>query len=512
MFALACVAASAAAGDAYVVTLDPAARDEPATGRIVLFFIIREGPGWDERSPLEAPFFRDPQPIASVAVKDLQPGGSVVIDERAVAFPASVDLLDGRVRVQAVLDVDQTERSMLHGPSNVYSDEVAAEVSLDRDDRVEIFLSNRVRERELPRAGENLKWVRFRSVLLSEFCGRDVYHRAGVALPRGYDDPARAGRDWPTVYIVPGFGGREESAANYAEMLRVVDPADVPQAVHVVLDPESPLGHHGFVNSPHNGPRRTALVEEFIPHLEREFRLASRAEGRLLYGHSSGGWSVLWLQLQHPEFFGGCWSSAPDPIDFRAFQYSNLYRDANLYRFAPDNETPSYRTVDFDGRDVVHMTVREEMMMEYAIDPHGRSGGQWDAWEAMYSPADPRTGAPRPLCHALSGEIDRAALQRWVQYDIYQIVRRDWERHRATLETKVRLLAGEHDNYYLERAVRNFREMIHLRAGDDWTGPGYVEIVEHGAHGNLVALTADRVHSEIIEHLMQHGLAGETPE
>ena len=103
------------------------------------------------------------------------------------------------------------------------------------------------------------------------------------------------------------------------------------KAIWIVLDPEDRLGHHGFVDSDNFGPRSTALVEEFIPWLERRFRLVSSPKARFLTGHSSGGWSSLWLQLNHPEFFGGCFSSAPDPVDVTAFETVDLTSDQTLF-------------------------------------------------------------------------------------------------------------------------------------------------------------------------------------
>ncbi|MFM8872344.1 MAG: alpha/beta hydrolase-fold protein, partial [Phycisphaerales bacterium] len=75
-----------------------------------------------------------------------------------------------------------------------------------------------------------------------------------------------------------------------------------------------------------NGPRARALVEEFIPALERQFRLVRRPEARIVTGHSSGGWSALWLQLTHPETFGACFPSTPDPVDFSRSPTSDLSR------------------------------------------------------------------------------------------------------------------------------------------------------------------------------------------
>ena len=70
----------------------------------------------------------------------------------------------------------------------------------------------------------------------------------------------------------------------------------------------------------------------------------------------------------------------------------------------------------------------------------------------------------------------------------------------------MRLFCGEFDNFYLNRAVENFRQFVELRSGGKHGGPGYVEIVRDGSHNNLVALTTVRIHKEMIAHFQQHEL------
>ena len=107
------------APDAYHVRLAPGARDTPASGRVILFFLTPSDRQWRHHQPVEGPFWEPAQPIASVAVERLAPGETVVIGADAVSFPAGLDDLHGPVRVQAVLDADETERSFLEGPGNV---------------------------------------------------------------------------------------------------------------------------------------------------------------------------------------------------------------------------------------------------------------------------------------------------------------------------------------------------------------------------------------------------------
>ncbi|MBT8485984.1 MAG: hypothetical protein HKO59_17395 [Phycisphaerales bacterium] len=498
------------AGDQYIITLDAETRSTPATGRVMLFFITERTGRWPWREPSEGPFWEPPQPIASVAVDNWQPGETITIDREAVSFPSSLDELRGPVRVQAVLDVDDTERSHRVGPGNLASAAVTADLDERRPDVVRLTLDRRVRPMRLPPETDHLKWIELRSPMLSAHYGRDVYHRAGVALPPEYVTDPSPERRWPTVYKIPGYGGRHDLAATYAQMLTTHGIEEIaPMAVYVVLDPEAPLGHHGFVDSACNGPRGTALVEELIPHLEERFRLVARTDGRMLMGHSSGGWTSLWLQLRWPEVFDGCWASAPDPVDFSAFQMSDLYADENLYTDERGVERPSYRRiVSLDGDTEPVMTVRQECRMEHAMDPRGGSGQQWDAWEAMFSPRDPVTGFPRPLFDATTGAIDRAVVERWRQYDMTRLVDEQWSRYAAIVTERIRLSCGELDSFYLQRAVARFKEVVerHAAASGGWLGPGYVNLVPDATHATLTTDIFQRVNREMRAALRERGL------
>lgn len=494
--------------DTYAVTLDPALQRAPASGRVILFFITKTGRQWDRQDPINGPFFEAPQPIASIDVGAFKPGDTITLDGSSLAFPESLDKLAGKVRVQAIFDCDQTERSHEDGPGNVFSDVTAVDLAADRADSVKLTLTHVVEARK-PRAdAANLKWVQARSAKLSEFYGRDVFQRAGVVLPRGYDDPKNAAKEWAAIYVIPGYGGREEEAQRIAAMLAGKD-ADktLPQAVWVVLDPESPLGHHGFVDSPSNGPRATALTEEFIPWLESQFRLAKKPEGRIVTGHSSGGWSSLWLQLQYPSVFGACWSRSPDPVDFQAFQMTNLYDEQSMYVMADGSDTPSYRAIaDDKGGTKTLMTVRQEKGMEHALDPTGRSGQQWDAWNAMFSPKNEATGLPAPMFDPLTGEIDHSVVRRWTKYDITRVIAHRWDFMGPTMMGRVRLVCGDLDSYYLNRAVANLKTRVEiLNSKTPLQGAGYIEIVKGADHGTIIMRTFQRFNQEMRAYLQEQG-------
>ena len=265
--------------------------------------------------------------------------------------------------------------------------------------------------------------------------------------------------------------------------------SSMPEAVFVVLDPEDPLGHHGFVDGDNVGPRSTALVREFIPWLEKRFRLVSDPDARFLLGHSSGAWSSIWLQLEHPDIFGGCFASAPDPVDFSAFGTVDLLADESLHVDDEGLERPSFRSPLSEDLDRIHMTVREETRMEHAIDPNGTSGEQWSAWNAMFSGIDRTTGRPRSAFDLESGCIDRqVVVQDWRRFDIVARLREDPEYVGGILNERVRIMCGDRDCFYLDEAVRRLRNELELaRRGLDLPdGPGSIEIVEGATHDSVV--------------------------
>ena len=483
-----------------------------ATGRMLLLLCADAQVGPNAR-PIDAPFFRAPQPMFSVAVERLVPGKPIELGPDALAFPVPVAELDGTWRVQAVFD-RSTDEPGPAAPGNLVS--LVQAVTFDRgaNDDLSLELTDVLEAEPLP-AAPNLRWFELRSELLSAALGRPVVMRAGVALPPGWEDPDHRRRMFPAVYVVPGFGGRHTGADTFARMLRAPGSAQVvAQAVWIVLDPEGPLGHHGFVDSAANGPRARALVEEFLPALERQFRLVRRPEARLVTGHSSGGWSALWLQLTHPETFGACFASAPDPVDFSRFQTSDLYRDASLFTAADGRERPSYREFIMDAAERTRMTVRQEASMERVLGPERTSGQQWDAWSAWWSAVDPATRRPRPMFDVVTGEIDRTVVEsQWSRHDIRRMVERDPDTFVPILRARVRLLCGARDGFFLERAVEGLRDavdaLVRARAASPRpfaAGPGYIEVVPGQTHDTMAAAALMRWHAEMRAHLSAHGL------
>jgi S-formylglutathione hydrolase FrmB len=227
--------------------------------------------------------------------------------------------------------------------------------------------------------------------------------------------------------------------------------------LHVMLDPSCPLGHHVFADSANNGPCGTALVEEFIPEFERTYRAVAEPSARFLTGHSSGGWSSLWLQVSHPDTFGGTWSTSPDPVDFRNFQQIDLYRSReNVYVDAKGEQRPLARM-----RGSVLLWYRGFDQMEQVLGP----GGQLHSFEAVFSPRG-SNGKPLAAWDRKTGAVDAAVARTWEKYDIRLIIERNWPTLGAKLAGKLHVYMGDADTFYLDGATRLLKESL-AKLGSD---------------------------------------------
>ncbi|MEY3021193.1 MAG: hypothetical protein RIS86_389 [Planctomycetota bacterium] len=507
-----------AAHDRYLVTLGAsevvdgsnAASSSFQSGRLILFLTPASAP-WDGIAPAEGPFLGRLQPVASIPLRGLAPGATVAFEATdGERFGPPLDELEGRWRVQAVVDIDFTERGHL-GPGNLVSEIV--ELDLDREvvDEIRLVAGTRL-EPTAPPEIEGVEWIERRSELLSRHFGREFRMRAGVVTPYGYDDLSFPRRFWPTIFVVGGFGANHLAAADLAGALRAREARGaVPQAVWVFLDADTPWGHSGFCDSETNGPVGTALVEEFIPFLEERFRLVAAPEARLVTGHSSGGWTALHLLTTYPETFGRAWASAPDPVDFTAFGRIDLTQASNLFRGIDGSPVPAARAPLGPDSDLATMLVEDEYASERAIDPDGRSGEQWSAWEAMWSPFDPARGGPRALCDPATGALDPRTVEAWSAHDLARRLEADPARLAPILARRARILCGTRDTYYLNEAVARLKARLEhalSRLPDaDAAEAASIELLAGLTHDSAYPVAQMRFHREMRDHLLAEGLA-----
>jgi len=446
----------------FELTYEEAVSEQPFTGDVFVM-LSQHSSG----APMAIPREFVPEPMFAQRVQNWRPGTPLELDPaKCRYYPVRMDELPaGTYRAQAVMVLNDWSHEVVLAPGNGYSDTESFEHDPGQPPTVRLKIESKL---PLPKLRERAdrKYVRVRSKLLSDFCGRDVYMQAAVKLPRAYliDET----RKFPTLYMIPGFGA---SLAQAMYLLRddrfEKAGADI---VLVYLDPDCPTGHHVFADSANNGPWGAALTTELIPQFERDFRLIPRAEARFVTGHSSGGWSSLWLQVTYPEVFGGVWSTSPDPVDFTAFQWIDVYDpEDNLFVDKEGHERVVGRGEPF-GR----LPIRRMMEVERTV---GR-GGQLYSFLAVFSPrgADGQPLSPWDLETGRRVHADVA--EAWRKYDIRQTIETNWETLGPKLAGKLHLFCGDQDTFFLERAFLRLRETLQ-RLGSD----AYIEVIPGANHG-----------------------------
>src|SRR3954447_15351823 len=372
-------------GSAFEVAYPSKVRKGPFSARIYVFL----GPDSSKVEPRFGPDWFRPRPFFARDVKDWKPGQAVRIDSSADGFPGPLDSLEaGDYAIQAVVRLNPDEPRIGSGEGNAYGPVVHARLESGKKTAIALEVDKLVPPQEF-RETDRIKLAELDSPLLSAFYHRPIKHRAAVILPT-----AKPGRKLPAVYIIPGFGGDHHMAAMMTSGPRMSFGKDL---VRVVLDPNCGTGHHVFADSATNGPRGKAFVEELIPYLEKTFPLVADPKARLLNGHSSGGWSSLWLQVTYPDVFGGTWSTSPDPVDFRDFQRIDIYaRGENMFRDRQGKDRPIARMGAVPAIYYDRFSKMEDVM---------GPGGQLGSFEAVFSPLDGE-GKPRKLWDRATGAID----------------------------------------------------------------------------------------------------------
>ncbi|MGE3182351.1 MAG: alpha/beta hydrolase-fold protein [Phycisphaerae bacterium] len=442
------------------IKLDSTAVSKPYTGRVWVILSQNE-----RREPRQTVSWMTKSPIYAMDVKDWKPGETLNFAASDIYGAQAKNLPEGMWNAQAVINLRQITHDVINAPGNAHSEVVSFHWPRESGSEPPLLvIDQKIPEWDL-KDSDDRKFVTLRSKLLSDFHGKDWDMRAAVMPPQDYD-PANKSKQYPTVYTVGGMG--TDIRARYWMSSRDMLAAHGMDAFVVFIDADCPTGHHVFADSANNGPVGTALVEEMIPHLEKTFNMIPQTAARYVTGHSSGGWSSLWLQITYPEVFGGCWSTSPDPVDFSAFQTVNIYEDgANMFVDREGKERPISRPM---GRG--QLMTRSFGELEEIL---GR-GGQLQSFEAVFSPRGD-DGQPQKLWDRKTGAIDSKVAEAWKKYDIHLLLKQNWSEREPALRGKLHLFCGDQDTFYLDGAFMKLAAFLREISSD-----AHVEVVAGAGH------------------------------
>ena len=534
----------------FLISLSDGITGKPVDGRLLL--MISSDDSAEPRFQIGDG--TDSQQIFGIDVGGMVPGRPVTIEGPVLGYPlrSLTEIPDGEYTVQALLHVYETfERSDGHtvklpmdrgegqrwniAPGNFYSS--PKRVQLGRNDQqTEIVLSEVIPPIPDPPDTRYIRHVKLQSELLSAFWGRPIYLGATVLLPEGFDEHPEA--RYPLVINHGHFSRtisdfREEPPdpnlkPEYSERFRldgynriVQEQAyaffrdwtgpDFPRVILIEIQHANPFYDDSYaVNSANLGPYGDAITHELIPFIEERFRGIGEGWARFLYGGSTGGWEALAAQVFYPDEYNGCWAACPDPIDFRAYTVVNIYEDSNAYYQAgPWKKVPRPGMRNYLGQ--IGSTLEQMNIRELVLGTRGRSGDQWDIWEAVYSPVD-KDGYPRRIWDKATGEIDHEVAAHWREnYDLRYIMERDWETLGPKLEGKIHIYCGDMDTYYLNNAVYLMEDFLKGTTSPYYGGEvDYGDRAEHcwnGDHTRPNAISRLRYHQMYIPRIAERILS-----
>ena len=467
----------------------------PLDGRLLL--MLSKDPAAEPRTQITESVLKSQQ-IFGIDVEGWKAGAPAAVEGDVLGFPAEslADVPPGTYQVQALLHRYETFRrgdghvvklpmdrgegqQWSKAPGNLYSTPKSITIEKDRPAAFAVELDQVIPPIPEPETTKYVKHERIRSERLSKFWGRDMYLGAHVLLPQGFDEHPNA--RYPLViyhgHFPATFDGWRETPPDpnlapkrsdrfgiddynrveqdYAyQLFKDWTAPNYPRYILIEIQHANPYYDDSYaVNSQNLGPYGDAITYELIPYIEKKYRAIGAGWARFLYGGSTGGWEALGVQVLYPDQYNGCWAACPDPIDFRQHTVVNIYEDENAYRWkGPWGEvaTPGHR--DYLGH--LTTTIEDSNRLELVLGTKSRSGGQWDIWEAVYSPVG-ADGYPQRIWDKRTGVIDRKVAAFWKEnYDLVDIMRRNWEKGLgAKLAGKIHIYVGEADNYYLNNAV-----------------------------------------------------------
>ena len=516
--------AGAATATVFSVSFPKSRSDKPLDGRILLILSTDAS----EEPRMQINDTPKTQIIFGIDVDGMLPGQTRIVDASAAGYPIKSlrDVPPGEYFVQAVLHRYETfHRSDGHtvklpmdrgegqhwniASGNLYSTPRKVTVSAISG-TIEVVLDQEIPPISPPQDTKYIRHLKIQSELLTRFWGRPMYLSANVLVPEGFDTHPEV--HYPVIISEDHFNGdfagfRTEPPdpnlkPDYSERFHISGYNRIqqqeaykfyqqwsgpgfPRVLIAEINHANPYYDDSYaVNSANLGPYGDAIETELIPAIEKQFRGIGQGWARFAYGGSTGGWESMAVQMFYPDHYNGAFIACPDPVDFRSFITANLYQDKNaFYMQGAHADIPQPGMRDYLGRTLI--TMQGVNQYELALGSRGRSGEQFDIWQAVYSPVG-KDGYPQPIFDKETGVIDPAVAAYWKEhYDLSAILQRDWATLGPKLQGKLNVYVGSADTYFLTDAVYYLEGFLKTTTNPPYGGEvKYGDRAEHCWNGD----------------------------
>jgi hypothetical protein len=452
------------------------------------------------------------QIVFGLTVDGWQPDKPALVDATARGYPirSLKDVPPGEYYVQAVLNKYETfhrgdgKTVKMHpdqgegqrwniSPGNLISKPV--KVTMKPGASISIALTEVIPPIPTPTDTKYVRHIRIQSAVLTKFWGRPMFVSAIVLVPEGFDEHPNAHfplmiahdhfvddfddfrttppdpnlkPDYSERFHLAGYNRIQQQEA-YKFYQKWISPG-FPRVLIVKIQHANPFYDDSYaVNSANVGPYGDAIENELIPAIEKQFRAIGQGWARFTYGGSTGGWEALAVQVFYPEHYNGAFASCPDPVDFHAYTDIDIYSDKNFYYLEGAHKREAQSAMrDYLGHTFI--TNEEINGYELALGDHGRSGEQYDIWQAVFGPVG-ADGYPAPIYDKVTGEIDHKVAEYWREhYDLEAILERDWAKLGPDLEGKIHIYVGSDDTYFLNNAVYLMEDFLKSTKNPPYAG------------------------------------------
>jgi enterochelin esterase-like enzyme len=177
-----------------------------------------------------------------------------------------------------------------------------------------------------------------------------------IYLPAGYETSQRS---YPVLYLLHGGGDDQTGWVQFGEVQHITDKA-IAEGVAtemIIVMPDANTGVRGYFNDIRGKWNyEDFFFKEFMPFIEKTYRIKAEKRFRAIAGLSMGGGGSLFYALHHPELF-----SSACPLSASAGPVDLADAETRLKRTLPDATSEEIKKY-YDSQNAVNLinTMPEE--------------------------------------------------------------------------------------------------------------------------------------------------------
>jgi enterochelin esterase-like enzyme len=226
-----------------------------------------------------------------------------------------------------------------------------------------------------------------------------------IYLPPDYET---SNRSYPVLYLLHGAGDDQTGWVQFGEVKLITDKAiqEGKCTAMIIVMPDGNTGQRGYFNSPKGDWNyEDFFFQEFMPTIEKTYRIRAEKRYRAIAGLSMGGGGTFMYALHHPELFSSAcplsaytgplsvaelarpWEKQLEGLSDEAKQtYFEQHSATELFKNMPVDQLKSVRWYidcgedDFllEGNSLLHITIhKREIPHEFRMREGVHSWTYW---------------------------------------------------------------------------------------------------------------------------------------